>query len=595
MSGPATKFRSHCEKGIRNFVQTAVVIDNEARLDFGSSRIADATPRVAVPPPVSVLESVVAPLTGEKNDAQPQSEDGNGTKEDAKAAHELDAKALTDAFHNIEVVCGLYKPVPGEESVGLATKAARHADVVVLDWYLEPNSNDSSKAKEVIRSILRQDYQEKGRLRLIAIYTGAPGLDQLAKEVFGDLQADPNLKDTFQLSQNPDALTRGDVRICFFNKPHTIGVPAGDVVLEADLPSRVIREFAVVTEGVLATFAVNAIAAVRRATHHVISLFRKELDGAYLAHRCRLQQPEEAEEFVSDLIGEELRNVIALAGVADESVGSGTLEAWVDHVTTNNGHTFRNFKANEQYETTAIKDILRNGLDAAKKSFTGKKLRDIESVFYRSRFEAWQRNLEFARLTNLKREGSGRTRLPDKWRPSLSLGSILKALRTRPETEKEQERYEDLPFDYFVCVQPGCHSVRLKGETAFPCQTASWNEEKFNLVVRDNTKCDLPLLVGWKPREAVLLRFEPEGDGSVRASPSEEGFVFTDKRGRRFLWLADLKDLKAQRSASELAQFIHTAAVDDLEWLRLAGEGGGIDFEARIAESANPLGAPGNP
>jgi len=39
------------------------------------------------------------------------------------------------------------------------------------------------------------------------------------------------------------------------------------------------------------------------------------------------------------------------------------------------------------------------------------------------------------------------------------------------------------------------------------------------------------------------------------------------------VWLGDLKDLKAQKDASEVAASVHRVGIDDLEWLRLASEG----------------------
>jgi hypothetical protein len=508
---------------------------------------------------------------------------GSSAEEDARNPHELDAKALTDAFHGIEVVCGLYKPRPDEQPVDLATKAARHADIVILDWYLD-TGNNSTKAKEVIRSILRQDLRENGRLRLIAVYTGAPDLPTMAREVFEDLQGDSDLKERFSLITGTTALTRGDAKICFLNKRNTPPVGQTEIVAERELPARLVREFATVTEGVLATFAVSAIAAVRRSAHHLIALFRKELDGAFLAHRCRLEEPDDAEDFLTDLMTDELRNVMTTLDVAGRCLAAGTLEAWVDHVSANNDHVFRNHRKRTNYAADQVKTFLRNGLEATEKVLSRKGLKDIEGIFYATGNEAWRRNLELARLSNLKRERLGRSYFPENWQPTLSLGSILKVLRIRPVNEEERSRYRDIPSDYLVCVQPGCHSVRLKGETAFPFQTALRSDSTFNLVVRDDDSEGTSLLVGWKPRDAALIRFlaiPPQR--SIRAAREDEGFVFTDTHCRRFLWLGDIKDLKAQRSASELAQFIHTAAVNDLEWLRLAAEQGGIDFESRPA------------
>lgn len=580
MSTSAGLFREHCERSIREFVQTAVIIDNEAYVSSGEQE----KPRRATRAPASILEAATVAPEQHAKAAPPLAQDSEnlaGRPEERSSPHALNAKALTDAFHRIEVVCGLYKPSPTEQPAELATKAARHADVVILDWYLE-DDRSSTKAKEVIRSILRQDLRENGRLRLIAVYTSATDLPGLAREVFEDLQSDIDLKDRFDSTTGSTALIRGDAKICFLNKPTAPRALASEVVAENELPARLIREFATVTEGVLATFAVSAIASVRRSAHHLVALFRKELDGAYLAHRCRLPEPDDAKDFVNDLIADELRNVITTGDVAGRCVSADTLEQWVDHVCENNKHVFRNHRAGQDYSVEQVKTFLRIGLSAAKGVLGQKGLKDIESLFFSTRNEAWRRNLEFARLSNLKREREGRSRFPDQWQPVLTLGSILKVLRTRPETKDEQIRFVDLPSDYIVCVQPGCHSVRLKGETSFPFQTAERSDDTFNLVVRDDESEGTELLVGWKPRDAVLIRFHPKPwDNAIRAVREDEGFVFTDTRGRRFLWLGELKDLKAQRSASELAQFIHTAAVDDLEWLRLAAEGSGIDFESR--------------
>jgi hypothetical protein len=54
--------------------------------------------------------------------------------------------------------------------------------------------------------------------------------------------------------------------------------------------------------------------------------------------------------------------------------------------------------------------------------------------------------------------------------------------------------------------------------------------------------------------------------------------------GRRFLWLGDIKDMKAQRDASELAKHIHTPGVDDYEWLRMASQKDKIDFGAKKSQ-----------
>ena len=49
-------------------------------------------------------------------------------------------------------------------------------------------------------------------------------------------------------------------------------------------------------------------------------------------------------------------------------------------------------------------------------------------------------------------------------------------------------------------------------------------------------------------------------------------YVFTAATGETFAWLGDLKAMKAQRWASELGTRVQVVGIDELEWLRQAGE-----------------------
>ncbi len=323
MTTQVSAFRTHCTEGARNFAQTAVVIDNEAYLD----RAADAGPRRAARAPSSVLAaaepngtvgqgesekaavetSPVSPPAPPSPDAEQSLEPNTKAPDspslaspssvpDDEQTHELNAKALMDAFLEDAIICGLYKPTQAEETVELSVKAAQHADIVILDWYLQDSS--SQNAKEIVRRILKSDLDENGRLRLIAIYTAVPDLSSLTTEMLSFIDDDANLKDRFKPAPNGHALSGADTRISFINKyVNKPNVPVTDdteVVSEKDLPGRLLDEFAFITEGVLATFAVNAIAEVRRAAHHIVAMFQKELDGVYVAHRCSIPHPEDA-------------------------------------------------------------------------------------------------------------------------------------------------------------------------------------------------------------------------------------------------------------------------------------------------------------
>jgi Response receiver domain len=231
-------FVEHCREGARRFVQTAIVIDDEAVL---------STPPEEPDPPIrraarrsgSVIEVVENPRRPE-SDRVPLEEAGQqdmprdlvnsgamteqqhysearGTPETETAvpsgttrpehdvavdervrSNALNAKALTDAFLKQAVICGLYKPDPGEQIVDVSRNAALHADVIVVDWYLE--GQNSQKAKEIICDVLREDLKENGRLRLITVYTSQPGCAALASELFEELERDTHLQGRLTLS-----------------------------------------------------------------------------------------------------------------------------------------------------------------------------------------------------------------------------------------------------------------------------------------------------------------------------------------------------------------------------------------------------------
>ncbi|MGA2715521.1 MAG: response regulator receiver domain [Bryobacteraceae bacterium] len=591
MTPQPDSFRQHCVTGIRQFVQTAVVIDNEAYLKENETAASDE-PRRAERAPASVLDpqpdTEVAPKSGDASEKE-----SSASPKDAApgSPHTLDAKALTDAFHHLEIVCGIYKPDSGDELVSLATKAAQHADIVIVDWFLD-TSKTGGKAKDIVKSILRRDTSEHGRLRLIAIYTGEGKLPALADDLFDEMERDETILKggRFRRGASGVALVRGDAKICFLNKPEAQGGAPGDIVALSDLPERLVQEFAEVTEGLLANFAVTAIAAIRRSAHHIAALFRKELDGAYLAHRSRLDHPDDAKEFATELVTDELGSVISMTGVADECLNASVLGAWVDHVTANNKHEFKDHKGGKKYSLDEVKGLLVRGFEAVRVTL-GLGYKSIEGIFFESPQQAWNHSFDFARLAGLKYEPRDRSRFPVKWAPVLTLGTVVKIVRPR---DQEGQAARHLASDYFVCVQPLCHSVRLDektvrldGTVGFPFQTATIAtpaKPEFNLAIRDEHEKNVDLLVGWKPRDGAIFRFRPDAAQQVVLARRDASghYVFTDDDGQTFVWLGDIKTDAAQRSASELAKYIHTPGTNEFEWLRLAARQGRIDYDGKV-------------
>lgn len=289
-----------------------------------------------------------------------------------------------------------------------------------------------------------------------------------------------------------------------------------------------------------------------------------------MAHRCALPYPEDAKEFATELIAAELYNVISMEETADKFLSAEVLESWIDHIAAA-CHIFTDHRKAEASSDT-VKEFIRGGENVVDTSNNrqhahgdpSKKVSKAQAVnscslveiFYKDPEESWQKSREFARLSTFKREAAV---VSITWNPILSLGSVLKSeLPTQGDAE------------YLICMQPRCDAVRLKGNTAFPFQTAVPTREKFNLVVRNTNGQDVELRVDLKPRDAVMLKFEPSENKKVQAQRRGSDFVFTDIEGRSFIWIGDIKDLKVQRDVSALAARVHSVGIEDFEWLRRA-------------------------
>jgi hypothetical protein len=156
--------------------------------------------------------------------------------------------------------------------------------------------------------------------------------------------------------------------------------------------------------------------------------------------------------------------------------------------------------------------------------------------------------------------------------PSLTLGSVLWVVG--PNNDGDKPKYEDLDANYFVCLQPVCDCVRIEGVTGFPFQTGNAATTSFNLVVRErDVTPGTPLMMNGKLGQTQVLKFEPDADSrTVRAKKNGDDFVFTDARGREFIWLGDIRDLKAQHDVTAIAANAQRVGLVELEWFRLATE-----------------------
>jgi hypothetical protein len=199
--------------------------------------------------------------------------------------HELNAKVVVDQFAELGLVCAVLKPEKDENPERPTVAAARRADIVILDWYLNGVGGDI--ALSLIEAILRSDEAapDRGRLRLIVIYTGQAALYDIVDSVREAIAA--HYPDARTRRPDPFTLSRGPVRVVVLAKsgaripPKNIAL-SGRKVATTELPQRVITEFSLMNAGIVPNVALESVAALRANTHKLLARLHAGLDSAYL-------------------------------------------------------------------------------------------------------------------------------------------------------------------------------------------------------------------------------------------------------------------------------------------------------------------------
>jgi hypothetical protein len=549
-------FDHYCQGVAKNFIQSVMVVDDQADL---KDRIApEPVPTVAVPKLRSLSPARVDPSGQEPAGSEAEREE---------ISHGLDGMQLTRSFAKLGVACSIYRPeqIDGTEEIDDTVRVARHADVVVLDWRL---GSDANKAKEIVIKILEQDARENGRHRLIAIYTGEVGLDRLRTDLAAKL-AESGIEVDSTGTSGPVALKRRSLRIVFINKNHA-GVPINEPgVGESDLPGRLVEEFAEMSRGIMPSVALGSITAIRNSTHHVLAKFHAGLDGALATHRALIENPEDAEIYAADLVAEELRTILEVMRVGAANAGMEVFESWVAYL-SETGHRFRvSAEATDALQpATAIK-LLRTGTPGheevrntlkpppGKDKFTAA----TPHLFHADAATAEKVNLEFARLDALKREAYGTSVIPAEWEPTLTLGTIV--------MDASQ------PDRLYACIQPVCDAVRVPEMRRFPMVPLRVVEgaKPFSFVLKLKDGKHLCVEPDHHPYNIEHFVFDIDaGSKTVRGHRDDSArYLFKASDNQIFEWLADLKGFLALRLIQRSAGQVDRVGLDQYEWLRSKG------------------------
>lgn len=527
-------------KAAASFIQTVVVVDNEARFEA-----VPVPKKLETPPEIIPAEDLTpAPPVG------------------APIGHPLDARVLGDEFAAHGIVAHLMQPVTGEPESAFdkaVILTCSSVDVVVVDWHL---GDEGERATTLIKRLIGSDKRQ--RLRLLAVYTGEPDLKAVANKLRDALQ--------LELDEARCLLTSATVRVIVLAKGGTAvpGDLTGLVASERELPNRLIEEFAMQSPGLLSNLVLAYLAAVRDNTHRVISLFPPSMDAPYLADRAAQAIPADAEDLAIALVAQALEGVIEPRKLR-KFVDLDAVSAWL-RLQEKSGTLFAVPATDAAHpavpvDRTLLIRLMRDGRETVGPAVSKKRWSEAPSLTAVWCSPSNHQHLDhaFAQLIGLARTHispeTGRT-------PELRMGTLV--VQPGGSAAKDQ---------HFVCIQPVCDSLRLEEPRDFiflPVMVVAEHQFiDFDLAFPRLDGSPITGEIGLRPYDVVSFKFAPNSASKVvvvrrRRLRGRNRWAFRTQSGRQLYWIGDLRDEQAQRVVQSFATRASRVGLAESEWARIA-------------------------
>lgn len=519
--------KQFAQMAARRYLQSAVFVDDHI---FDQVVASPITP-LDVPQPRKPILRRAADTTASAKGLVPR-------QSGISAEQPYHPKDLVRSFAREGITCALYEPPNGfsTEPDSEIFKLCEHPDIIILDWDF---SGDSGRnALDLIAALVKNSANEfPHHSRLISVYTADQSLVAVANKIADRLKKE-------ELGAEPDRaqcrLRSGATRLIVFGKPID---RFGDedekfTVKESDLATKLINEFVEMNAGILPSYALHGLAAIRRNSKRILDRFHGELDGAFLLHRMLVSASEEAFDQLPELLAEEIRAVVEDESVSASLVKKVTMAA-----------------ASSDQVSQADKQLLSLFATGAKAETIAKKLKDAGPVPIG--------HLRLAALFSSRTHYSSSSR-------KLSLGTVV---RFRPKHSKAKKT----PWQYAVCLVPECDSLRLK--PTLPVQLPFWtveteaytgNTRRNGMVLAVEGAGHVSLSAGGKAGDKLWTdSFKVDRSSKTVVATRVNGSYRYEGSKRTIEWIGQLKPLHAHRIAHEITDGLSRVGVSEAEWLRL--------------------------
>src|SRR5215208_2155472 len=284
----------------RQYLESAVFIDdNIYKIDSG---------RPASPEEIVVRELKPAIVEPTETDATASAQELN-----LPERRPFRIKDLIDSFAEQGIVCAPYEPEPGfaTDENSVVFKLCETADLVILDWDFHEVGITGTAPKTLIGSLIKSGNRvAPHHIRLIAIYTNTIDLPSISNSIYQYLESQDCSAEP--VGGSALRLQSGATRILILGKDGIRRAADQEefTVNEMALAERLVNEFADMNSGLLPTYALHGMAAIRRNSKRILERFHGDMNGAFLLHRAFSMESEEAFDQLPALLAEEVEAVL---------------------------------------------------------------------------------------------------------------------------------------------------------------------------------------------------------------------------------------------------------------------------------------------
>lgn len=560
---------------VRLFLKTVIIADNEPTLSGAGQQSSQyLSPTVPAVPgrssaPGSKKNSTVSD-DRVKLDTSTVQDNSEGN------SHQLDLSATTNAFAAQGIICGTYLPnkqTPDNEITDRLVSLAAPSDAAIFDWQLSETGVEKCQPTiNAIVKIFQKNASSEKQLRLIVIYTGEINLKTEAHKL-GTALKNNGFSGEFKEENFRQVLEENHIRIIFCNKKNSQTTQLNPVA-PAELPDFILDQFSKLSRGLLRSYALACVAAIRSDTPRLMTQYGSDLDGVFVAQRVLNTDPDDASAMMRDIMLSDLATTLRSPKVED-FLGEKANIDWFEQskLFDENGFYDKKLDLSVDEIKLAIQHKLEEtkALEKLRKYKNGKN--DLNKFFIKNETELLQdlqkESIKMAHIitySECNHPDIGRNTVEP---PILTLGSVIKNTKTG---------------EFAMCIVPRCDSVRLA-------------EKDMHMKYHDNKYVNFPIIdLKIQDQGGKYFFFTPTDDESIKPlglqtkklshqirsiklyihdrgaviaqKSSSDTWIFKGIGGKNWEWVGTLREMVAQNIIATTCNALNRVGLNEYEWLR---------------------------